>query len=331
MKKEKPYRILPGKKRSSFRTSTLWAGPDHLLLVETAAGFSETYRRFYFKDIQSITIRKTNTSLVIQGVITLLTLVSAYITYDLARSSVYPGAGFQGAVCFVMLAYLIGSLINGTSCECWIATAVGKEKIPSAHYLRPTLKMLAMVAPIIEKAQGRIDADAIGPGNFKALEIHDGKPAPQPSDTIGQEPGAWHSALFLCMIGTATLSIILLFHRPVMVIIISSILFIATSILAIIAVVKQTRSTMKTAIRYMTWSALGYIIVRFIESNIMMFQFLILNSKKGPSNTIELDIINHYSRMNPFDHPMILRINIALITVACIIGFGGLGLLRRES
>lgn len=38
--------------------NTLWAGPDHLLLV-MSTGVSETYRRFYYRDIRYIVAGKT--------------------------------------------------------------------------------------------------------------------------------------------------------------------------------------------------------------------------------------------------------------------------------
>src|SRR5208283_5906459 len=57
---------------ASIARSSLWLGDDHLLFVE-CTGYTETYKRFYFRDIQAITIRKTTTHAVwnwITGVLT---------------------------------------------------------------------------------------------------------------------------------------------------------------------------------------------------------------------------------------------------------------------
>ena len=52
------YRKLPGRAAGFGEASRLYLSGDHLLLV-TATGFSESYRRFYLRDIQSITARRT--------------------------------------------------------------------------------------------------------------------------------------------------------------------------------------------------------------------------------------------------------------------------------
>jgi len=64
-KKEKEYRRLPGKglKRGSLISftrirATLYAGKDHLLSVYNSV-YEEEYRRYYYKDIQALVIRKT--------------------------------------------------------------------------------------------------------------------------------------------------------------------------------------------------------------------------------------------------------------------------------
>ena len=42
----------------SATRSSLWLGSDHLLCIDTT-GYTENYKRFYFRDIQAIVIRKT--------------------------------------------------------------------------------------------------------------------------------------------------------------------------------------------------------------------------------------------------------------------------------
>src|SRR6185503_16307515 len=54
----KVYRRLPGRESGLLSYSRLWLGPDHLLLARTTF-FSEEYKRFYFRDIQAIVMRKT--------------------------------------------------------------------------------------------------------------------------------------------------------------------------------------------------------------------------------------------------------------------------------
>src|SRR3954471_18895761 len=49
------YRRLPGKSFGLFGNSTLWAGSDHLLAVESTR-FVQNYRRYYYTDIQAFQI-----------------------------------------------------------------------------------------------------------------------------------------------------------------------------------------------------------------------------------------------------------------------------------
>ena len=47
--------------RFSFRSpfSNLWLGPDHIMSVRSN-GYMETYKRFYFRDIQAVVIQTTS-------------------------------------------------------------------------------------------------------------------------------------------------------------------------------------------------------------------------------------------------------------------------------
>ena len=56
------YRSFGGKGATLTYYARLYLGPDHLLQT-ASTGYSETYKRFYFRDIQAIVIRKTNAGL----------------------------------------------------------------------------------------------------------------------------------------------------------------------------------------------------------------------------------------------------------------------------
>src|SRR4051794_25041567 len=51
------YRKLPGHRRGLINGSSVWLGPDHLLLVKSQR-FKEEYKRFYLRDIQAIAIAR---------------------------------------------------------------------------------------------------------------------------------------------------------------------------------------------------------------------------------------------------------------------------------
>ena len=62
---KRPYQRLPGS--LLFCWSSLYLGSDHVLQI-TSIGFSESYRRYFFRDIQAITLHHTVTGKVWNGI-----------------------------------------------------------------------------------------------------------------------------------------------------------------------------------------------------------------------------------------------------------------------
>ena len=71
---EKEYqRLTRARSRSAFGVvsmsrSSLWLGKDHLLCVDSS-GYTETYKRFYFRDIQAVTLVATKRRDIWNGVL----------------------------------------------------------------------------------------------------------------------------------------------------------------------------------------------------------------------------------------------------------------------
>jgi hypothetical protein len=64
---------------------TVWMARDHLLLI-SRTGYTETYKRFYFRDIQAVIIRKTATAFVWNIVLMILALASILLGVVLSSS-----------------------------------------------------------------------------------------------------------------------------------------------------------------------------------------------------------------------------------------------------
>jgi len=163
---EKEYqRLARDQPRSRFAIafisrSGLWLGKDHLLCVDSS-GYTETYKRFYFRDIQAIVIRATNRRAIwnwIWGVPTniFLLLLLGSLPYT---GSAGPNSNLGEIVCFAFLtsvfalALLINSLL-GRACVCQLRTAVQIEELPSLNRLRRARKVLNRLRPLITAAQG---------------------------------------------------------------------------------------------------------------------------------------------------------------------------------
>ena len=155
MKKE--YQRLPGegrKKRSIFGFSRLYLGKDHLLCVYNSA-YTEDYRRFYFKDIQSIVIgintRRERLSARFAGAALFLLLFAFW-------------KGGYWAVFFMILAclFLLNALVNwrrGPTCTCRISTAVSREELPSIGRLKNAKQVIEVLKQLIAESQGRLSPE----------------------------------------------------------------------------------------------------------------------------------------------------------------------------
>lgn len=141
-------------------TGSLWLAADHLLSIDSGH-FIENYRRFYFRDIQAITIEKTKTWTIwnyILGVAVFITLVSAIVDLPKGPSSQWSGTDGVAAIIFGGFATLFGiflviHLLLGPTCKCYLRTAVQIEEFPSLRRLRKTRKILERIRPLITAAQ----------------------------------------------------------------------------------------------------------------------------------------------------------------------------------
>lgn len=178
---DKEYiQIARPRRRSGFLAATatrssLWLGKDHLLCVETN-GYTETYKRFYFRDIQAFTGLQTRRR---AGFFCLLSLpVLLCIVVFIAgaieisgrgiNSSDYVGIYWWGLALVVFCVPLIVNQLRGPGCKCSIRSAVQEEEIPAFKRIKQVDKIMARVRPLITAAQGTVTREDI-PARFREL------------------------------------------------------------------------------------------------------------------------------------------------------------------
>src|SRR4051812_45233823 len=76
------YKRLPGRGWTWGGPSRVWLGEDHVLLVLNRV-FLESYRRFFFNDIQAVLMRRTQTGKVFNIIWSLSALFFAVIALQL--------------------------------------------------------------------------------------------------------------------------------------------------------------------------------------------------------------------------------------------------------
>jgi len=183
---EKEYlKLTPPRRTAGFAIvsvtrSNLWLGKDHLLGIETE-GYTEKYKRFYFRDIQAITLLRTNRAFVlgvVTGGMTALFALLVLAIDDVVGKWVF---GILGGICAIPF---LGNLIYGPTCKCELRTAVQTENVPSMSRVRRARKVLNRIRPLIAEAQGQLTAEEI-PSRFREMIA-----APATEPPIMQPPGS---------------------------------------------------------------------------------------------------------------------------------------------
>lgn len=166
----KPYRRLPGTGSGAFETVRLYLGTDHLLQV-SSSGFTETYRRFYLREIQSITLRKSMHGKVWNVILVVVVFLLGMIALQTGGPAGFVWWGVAG----VFLLLLALHLARGPTCVCQIRTAVQARPLRSLNRLRRASKVLAQLKPLIEAAQ-----EILPPEEF-TRRIDEARRGPAPS------------------------------------------------------------------------------------------------------------------------------------------------------
>jgi hypothetical protein len=158
------YRRLPGRSRHWMGVTTLWLGPDHLLLVN-GRGYTESYRRFYYRDIASIVTRSTRTAGLWTAALGLLLLgivAAAALTGPDGRAYwAIPGAP--------LLLFLVVNVARGGSCMAHITTPIQTARLPLRRW-RAARRALSLVRERVEDAQRPLDTPAVQQGALPPSE-----------------------------------------------------------------------------------------------------------------------------------------------------------------
>ena len=158
MSEIKYKRLARGTRRgfaAIWSRGSLWLGPDHLLSVESS-GYTETYKRFYFRDIQTIIVRKTSHRAIWNAVfaVPLIGCLSGLMICLVPQPENEPAIWTWSIFSSVLLLFLLVNNILGSACFCDLRTAVQIEPLPGLTRMPKTRRVLKKIRPLIEEAQG---------------------------------------------------------------------------------------------------------------------------------------------------------------------------------
>lgn len=130
---------------------------DHILQCNKIAG-SEEYRRFFFKDLQSITVFRTLSgfiSNIILSIVIIFFISLGMLVYFFAGSDVFFGVGiFFGIITLIVFIALIINLIKGSTSKTIITTLNSQDTLVLSGRFYKTKKVIDSLREYIVKEQG---------------------------------------------------------------------------------------------------------------------------------------------------------------------------------
>ena len=154
------YRRLPGKTpwfrfgSVSAPTTSLWLGPDHLLKIERSAS-RESYKRFFYRDIQAIFIEESSRRYFLSIFALAAVAIVFLLTLSLSRSAI---SGLPTAL-LISSPFAAGIVINlalGRTSQAVLVTAVGTEPLSSFSRLQRSIAAMERIRAEVAKAQGDV-------------------------------------------------------------------------------------------------------------------------------------------------------------------------------
>jgi hypothetical protein len=127
-------------------------GEDHLLAIDTS-GYTETYKRFYLRDIQAFLLRQTGYWVIWGVAFGVLATAFSALAISIREAVAQWVFGSLAGVCLLVL---LLDLAAGPSCVCHVRTAVQTEELPSLNRLRRARKVLNRLRPLIAGVQGQL-------------------------------------------------------------------------------------------------------------------------------------------------------------------------------
>ena len=334
------YTRLPGrglKKGSTaliVRTrARLYMGTDHLLCLYNT-GYTEDYKRFYYKDIQAIVTCRTSKGKTLNIVFGALIAFHAFIAFLAGNpwNIVFPSiAGFFFVVPFYKYSF-------GATSKSYLLTAVTTEELPSLCRLKNALKVTGILRPVIETSQGSLSTEDIrlrsdeiqmremparGPAGIRPIR----RAAPSSSvGPVSNYSGIFHMVLFPLLVLCAAYSAVDIAMNHIAVTYAGIIIAAATFIFAILSAIKQHGSAMQGGLIGLTWSALIYLLVH----SLLLYGIYIFTGIMNPAAMgSQAKMLLLYTSLDPFKKPFLMGVQILSAAYYFVSGVTGLVLLKK--
>ena len=145
------YKRLPGRRLGAVRRASVWDAGEYLLSV-SGTTFSERYRRFYYRDIQSI-VMQNGPRLGSIGALLLLFWCALTFAIVVAGNTLPAVFHLLWITPVVWLAFIVYQSL-ARSCRVHIYTAVSSEELPALFRRSAARKAVAHILTRIQEVQG---------------------------------------------------------------------------------------------------------------------------------------------------------------------------------
>lgn len=316
----KRYRKL-AKTGGLFAYYSLWQGADHLISVEANMA-SEDYRRFYFRDIQAITVQKTGMSHVYSFLFG-LPGVLALTVGTLGDTSPLPWV-IISALAGLMLA---ANLLRGPTCVCHIRTAVQSVRVRAFVRMRRLNRVLDQIMPLIAESQKNLPTVADRPSR----EARAPRPTPPGRDrgvapalpALTKRPvsARLHQMLFGGLLIQALLAGGNFFVNNFIYGLFATLFVTGVMITTVVALARQADSGINATAKRITWAALVLVCLEVAAG----YAASIWSYATHPELiNNQLGLFKHLVMLSPHDHPLLMGFSLTVIVVALVLGLGGL-------
>jgi len=270
MKNKSPYTVV---KKSKLRKTfggydVMYKAEDHLLLVQNRA-YSQSYKRFYFADIQALVSRVTKKHIFYGwffGVLFLLNLLPLFFME-------YPANIIFIIFSILFATIFIVNIYRGPTCKTTLLTRVQSYDLPIAR-VKNAQAIFSRWKREIEERQGSFQASEVTEPLTVSLDKVAGKKQAIDSKNKDQKytyNGGYHLAFFTLFLLVAVLNGLELYIHNVAISLFEMVLFLIAFIALIVAIKKQHDSAMPGLLKKNTYAVLVFV---FIMMGLSYFDFI---------------------------------------------------------
>ncbi len=284
-------------------------------------GYEQEIKRFYFSDVQAITVRRT-----LVGRVNNVVILSFAGLSGIAASST--SGGFAAFWVIVALIFGLFAIINtwqGPTCITELKTAVQVEKLSSLNRVRTAEKTLSLLRPHIEAAQGTLSVEEI---QFHAGSI---PPVYRSSGTgtevsnLGSKPlkscsGRVHQILFALLILDGCTTLLQIVVHPTALLVFGNFVSLGAAGLVVTALIQQNLGEISTSVRRLTWLTCVFVALSFVVATI---QGSVVATTNASGVRDQMEVIKAAAQIDPLSTPWLLTVLVVSSAVSLSLGIVG--------